>query len=105
MRVASLYAVWTLDLDHESGRLTVTKSKIALRTDDGDEAEDVFSCWVARGTGIATRAQRPQGLVRCRRAEKARYCETAPMPPTAARVFPSATPSQPMNRVRRPSRM
>ena len=38
-----LYAVWTLDLDHESGRLTVTKSKIALRADDGDEAEDVFS--------------------------------------------------------------
>lgn len=38
-----LYAVWTLDLDDEGGRLTVTKSKIALRTDDGDGAEDIFS--------------------------------------------------------------
>ena len=38
-----LYAVWTLDLDQETDRLTVIKSKIALRTDDGDEAEDVFS--------------------------------------------------------------
>lgn len=38
-----LYAAWTLDIDRESDRLTVTKSKIALRTDDGDGAEDVFS--------------------------------------------------------------
>lgn len=38
-----LYAVWTLGLDDESGRLTVTKSKIALRAHDGDGADDIFS--------------------------------------------------------------
>ena len=38
-----LYAAWTLGIDNESDRLTVTKSKFALRTDDGDEADDVFS--------------------------------------------------------------
>lgn len=38
-----LFAVWTLALDDESGRLTVTKSKIALRADDGDAGDDIFS--------------------------------------------------------------
>lgn len=38
-----LYAAWTLAIDGKSDRLTVTKSKIALRTDDGDAAEDIFS--------------------------------------------------------------
>ena len=38
-----LYAAWTLDLDQDSRRLTVTKSKIALRADDGGDAEDIFS--------------------------------------------------------------
>lgn len=37
-----LYAAWTLDIDSESDRLTVTKSKFALRTSNGEEAEDIF---------------------------------------------------------------
>lgn len=38
-----LFAVWTLALDEETARLTVTQSKIALRVDDGGDAEDIFS--------------------------------------------------------------
>lgn len=38
-----LYAAWTLDIDRESDRLTVTKSRFALRNDDQEEAEDIFS--------------------------------------------------------------
>ena len=37
-----LYAAWTLDIDSESDRLTVTKSKFALRNDD-QEGKDIFS--------------------------------------------------------------
>ena len=37
-----LYAAWTLDIDSESGRLTVTKSKFALRNDNEREADDIF---------------------------------------------------------------
>ena len=38
-----LFAVWTLALDEETARLTVTQSKCALRAGDGGEADDIFS--------------------------------------------------------------